>query len=105
MLDRTKEPGALGEPLYMDVVTALANAGVQATVIGGRYGLGSKDTPPASIFAVYNVTDNGNTVVKADANCIVEGDHILVYDVDGRNVAPYTVIYVIDKDIPYTVAP
>ena len=46
VLDRTKEPGSLGEPLYMDVVTALANAGVQATVIGGRYGLGSKDTPP-----------------------------------------------------------
>ena len=54
VLDRTKEPGAIGEPLYMDVVTALANAGVQATIIGGRYGLGSKDTPPASIFAVYN---------------------------------------------------
>ena len=54
VLDRTKEPGAIGEPLYMDVVTALANAGVHATIIGGRYGLGSKDTPPASIFAVYN---------------------------------------------------
>ena len=54
VLDRTKEPGALGEPLYMDVVTALANAGVQATIIGGRYGLGSKDTPPASVFAVYD---------------------------------------------------
>ena len=53
VLDRTKEPGALGEPLYLDVVTALANAGVSATIIGGRYGLGSKDTPPASVFAVY----------------------------------------------------
>jgi len=54
VLDRTKEPGSMGEPLYMDVVTALANAGVEATVIGGRYGLGSKDTPPSSVFAVYN---------------------------------------------------
>ncbi|MBQ8217820.1 MAG: pyruvate:ferredoxin (flavodoxin) oxidoreductase [Oscillospiraceae bacterium] len=55
VLDRTKEPGAQGEPLYLDVVTALANAGKNdVTVIGGRYGLGSKDTPPASIFAVYN---------------------------------------------------
>ena len=54
VLDRTKEPGSIGEPLYMDVVTALANAGVQATIIGGRYGLGSKDTPPASVFAVYD---------------------------------------------------
>ena len=55
VLDRTKEPGALGEPLYMDVVTALANAGkTDIKVIGGRYGLGSKDTPPASVFAVYD---------------------------------------------------
>ena len=54
VLDRTKEPGALGEPLYMDVVTALADAGRKASVIGGRYGLGSKDTPPASVFAVYH---------------------------------------------------
>ena len=54
VLDRTKEPGALGEPLYLDVVTALANAGkTDIQVIGGRYGLGSKDTPPASVFAVY----------------------------------------------------
>ena len=54
VLDRTKEPGAQGEPLYLDVVTALANAGNDATVIGGRYGLGSKDTPPSSVFAVYD---------------------------------------------------
>ena len=55
VLDRTKEPGAQGEPLYLDVVTALANAGkTNIQVIGGRYGLGSKDTPPASVFAVYN---------------------------------------------------
>ena len=54
VLDRTKEPGALGEPLYLDVVTALANAGKSdVTVLGGRYGLGSKDTPPSSVFAVY----------------------------------------------------
>ena len=55
VLDRTKEPGSQGEPLYQDVVTALANAGWNdIKVIGGRYGLGSKDTPPASVFAVYN---------------------------------------------------
>ena len=54
VLDRTKEPGALGEPLYLDVVTALANAGkTDIQVIGGRYGLGSKNTLPASVFAVY----------------------------------------------------
>ena len=44
----------MGEPLYMDVVSALAQTGRKIdTVIGGRYGLGSKDTPPASVFAVY----------------------------------------------------
>ncbi len=54
VLDRTKEPGSLGEPLYLDVVTALASKGINdIKVVGGRYGLGSKDTPPASIFAVY----------------------------------------------------
>ncbi|MBO5222480.1 MAG: pyruvate:ferredoxin (flavodoxin) oxidoreductase, partial [Clostridia bacterium] len=53
VLDRTKEPGSLGEPLYLDVVTALVNEGRNIPVYGGRYGLGSKDTPPSSIFAVY----------------------------------------------------
>ncbi len=54
VLDRTKEPGSLGEPLYQDVISALFEAGItDRTVVGGRYGLGSKDTPPASVFAVY----------------------------------------------------
>ena len=55
VLDRTKEPGSLGDPLFLDVVTAFAEAGMNdVKVIGGRYGLGSKDTPPASVFAVYD---------------------------------------------------
>ena len=54
VLDRTKEPGAQGEPLFMDVVTAFATSGRQAKIIGGRYGLSSKDTPPASVLAVYD---------------------------------------------------
>jgi len=53
VLDRTKEPGAYAEPLCLDVMSALAEAGNDALVIGGRYGLGSKDTTPASVFAVY----------------------------------------------------
>ena len=54
VMDRTKEPGALGEPLYMDVVNALTHEGrTDLTVVGGRYGLASKDTPPSSVFAVY----------------------------------------------------
>ena len=54
VLDRTKEPGSQGEPLYQDVVMAMAKAGRHdVTIVGGRYGLGSKDTHPASVFAVY----------------------------------------------------
>ena len=85
VLDRTKEPGSQGEPLYQDVVTALANAGMNGVqVIGGRYGLGSKDTPPASVFAVYSelkkdemkrqftigiVDDVTNISLPEDQNC------------------------------------
>ena len=54
VLDRTKEPGSLGEPLYLDVAATLHEAGMNDVVLtGGRYGLGSKDTPPSSVFAVY----------------------------------------------------
>ena len=53
VLDRTKEPGSLGEPLYLDVVAGLNECGRSVKVLGGRYGLGSKDTTPASIFAVF----------------------------------------------------
>lgn len=54
VLDRTKEPGALGDPLYLDVAATLREAGLNDIILtGGRYGLGSKDTPPSSVFAVY----------------------------------------------------
>ena len=54
VLDRTKEPGSLGDPLYLDVAATLREAGLHDIVLtGGRYGLGSKDTPPSSVFAVY----------------------------------------------------
>lgn len=61
VLDRSKEPGALGDPLYLDVATTLREAGLNDIVVtNGRYGLGSKDTPPSSVFAVY-------TELKKDA--------------------------------------
>ena len=61
VLDRTKEPGSLGDPLFLDVVATLREAGMNDVVLtGGRYGLGSKDTPPSSVFAVY-------TELKKDA--------------------------------------
>ena len=58
VLDRTKEPGSLGEPLYLDVVAALKGTKFESVQItSGRYGLGSKDTTPGQIIAVYNNTE------------------------------------------------
>ena len=58
VLDRTKEPGAIGEPLYQDVVTALVEGGARMPlVIGGRYGLGSKEFTPAMVKAVFDELD------------------------------------------------
>lgn len=53
VLDRTKEPGAIGEPLYQDVVTSYFEKAERPVIVAGRYGLGSKDTTPAQIVAVY----------------------------------------------------
>jgi pyruvate-ferredoxin/flavodoxin oxidoreductase len=54
VLDRTKEPGAPGEPLYLDVVNQFYNRQDSPIIVGGRYGLGSKDTRPSQIIAVFN---------------------------------------------------
>ena len=58
VLDRTKEPGAPGEPLYLDVVNVFANSDMSPLIVGGRYGLGSKDTTPTDLHAVF---ENLNT--------------------------------------------
>lgn len=64
VLDRTKEPGALGEPLYLDVVAALKDTKfTDIPVLTGRYGLGSKDTTPAQIIAVYNNKEKKNFTI------------------------------------------
>ncbi|MCQ2184618.1 MAG: pyruvate:ferredoxin (flavodoxin) oxidoreductase [Bacteroidales bacterium] len=57
VLDRTKEPGALGEPLYMDIKTAFQGEKYAPEILGGRYGLSSKDTTPAQIIAVFDNLD------------------------------------------------
>ena len=54
VLDRCKEPGSVGEPLYLDIKSLFYDKEKQPVIVGGRYGLGSKDTTPAQIFAVYN---------------------------------------------------
>ncbi|MBO5110948.1 MAG: pyruvate:ferredoxin (flavodoxin) oxidoreductase [Clostridia bacterium] len=78
VLDRTKEPGSLGEPLYLDVVTGLNEVGRSVKVIGGRYGLGSKDTTPASIFAIF-----ANMAAEAPKNHFTIG---IVDDVTGHSL-------------------
>ena len=79
VLDRTKEPGALGDPLYLDVVTALSETGrTGIRVVGGRYGLGSKDTTPASVFAIYE-----NLAAKEPKNHFTVG---IVDDVTGHSL-------------------
>ena len=64
VLDRTKEPGSLGEPLFLDVVAALKGTKFDAVpVLSGRYGLGSKDTTPAQIVAVFNNTEKAKFTI------------------------------------------
>ncbi|MDD7403185.1 MAG: pyruvate:ferredoxin (flavodoxin) oxidoreductase [bacterium] len=61
VLDRTKEPGSLGDPLYLDVAATLREAGLNDIILtGGRYGLGSKDTPPSSVFAIFKELEKDN---------------------------------------------
>ena len=67
VLDRTKEPGSIGEPLFLDVVAALKGSKFdQVPVFTGRYGLGSKDTTPAQIIAVYNNEDKKRFTIGID---------------------------------------
>jgi len=54
VLDRTKEPGAEGEPLYLDIKNSFYNQPNAPLIVGGRYGLSSKDTTPSQIVAVYD---------------------------------------------------
>ncbi|MDO4314250.1 MAG: pyruvate:ferredoxin (flavodoxin) oxidoreductase, partial [Oscillospiraceae bacterium] len=89
VLDRTKEPGSLGEPLYMDVVTALANAGKHdIKVIGGRYGLGSKDTPPRSVFAVYDELAKGEPKRQFTIGIVDDVTHLSLEEKPAPLVAP-----------------
>ena len=89
VLDRTKEPGSQGEPLYMDVVTSLANAGrTDIQVIGGRYGLGSKDTPPASVFAVYDELKKDQMKRQFTIGIVDDVTHLSLEEKPAPSVAP-----------------
>jgi pyruvate-ferredoxin/flavodoxin oxidoreductase len=91
-LDRTKEPGAVGEPLYQDVVTAVHESGRDIKIVGGRYGLGSKEYTPAMVNAIYeNLAaeapknhftigiddDLTGTSLEYDHNFSTEGDDVI----------------------------
>ena len=89
VLDRTKEPGAQGEPLYLDVITALANAGrTDISVIGGRYGLGSKDTPPSSVFAVYEELTKSDPKRVFTIGIVDDVTHLSLEEKPAPSVAP-----------------
>ena len=78
VLDRTKEPGAMGGPLYQDICSACQEMGLQIEVVGGRYGLSSKDTTPGQILAVY-----GNLKKDAPKNHFTIG---ILDDVTGTSL-------------------
>ena len=72
VLDRTKEPGSIGEPLYLDVVAALQGTEfANCTILSGRYGLGSKDTTPSQIVAVYNNVDKKRFTIGIDDDDLI----------------------------------
>lgn len=94
VLDRTKEPGALGDPLYLDVVTTLREAGLDAIkVSAGRYGLGSKDTPPSSVFAIYNELLNDEPKARFTVGIVDDVTHLSLPEVKPAPItsAPGTV--------------
>lgn len=89
VMDRTKEPGSIGEPLYQDIVTALFEAGRQEiNVIGGRYGLGSKDTPPSSAFAIFEELKKENPAREFTVGIVDDLTHLsLPENPDAPNTA------------------
>ncbi len=77
VLDRTKEPGSLGEPLYLDVAATLREAGLNDIVVtNGRYGLGSKDTPPSSVFAVFTELKNETPKARFTLGIVDDVTHL-----------------------------
>ncbi len=79
VLDRTKEPGSLGEPLYQDVCTAFFKSDRTPLIVGGRFGLGSKDTTPADIIAVY---ENLNASTPKNGFTLAINDDVTGHSLD-----------------------
>ncbi len=82
VLDRTKEPGSLGDPLYLDVAATLREAGLDAVVLtGGRYGLGSKDTPPSSVFAIFKELEKDAPKARFTVGIVDDVTHLSLPEV------------------------
>ena len=89
VIDRTKEPGSIGEPLYLDVVASLADskfAGVKMT--SGRYGIGSKDTTPAHIIAIYNNMDAADSKKRFTVGIEDDVTHLSLKVSENPNTTP-----------------
>ena len=88
VLDRTKEPGSIGEPLYLDAIAALDACGrTGIEVSGGRYGLGSKDTPPSSIFAIFAELDKADSKKHFTLGINDDVTHLSLDEVEAPNTA------------------
>lgn len=88
VLDRTKEPGALGEPLYLDVVKACRSLQTQPVIVGGRFGLGSKDTTPSQIVAVYKNLQQGTPRDRFTIGIIDDVSHSSLPAGEPINITP-----------------
>ena len=89
VLDRTKEPGSLGEPLYLDVALALRDSKFASTPIySGRYGLGSKDTDPSQVMAIYNNAASATPKTRFTVGIVDDVTHLSLDAVDAPDTTP-----------------
>ncbi|MDW7650571.1 MAG: pyruvate:ferredoxin (flavodoxin) oxidoreductase [Bacillota bacterium] len=88
VLDRTKEPGAPAEPLYLDVLKAFKGRDMAPAIIGGRYGLSSKDTRPSQIIAVYNNLRSANRKDRFTIGIVDDVTHTSLPEEDIVNTSP-----------------
>jgi pyruvate-ferredoxin/flavodoxin oxidoreductase len=92
VLDRTKEPGALGEPLYLDVASALASAGRNVRVYGGRYGLSSKDVTPAAILSAFRNIQSAEPVQGFTIGIVDDVTHLSIPMLENPDTTPADII-------------
>lgn len=88
VLDRTKEPGSLGEPLYQDIVHVYAKQAQRPVIVGGRYGLGSKDTTPTHILSVFENLELDEPKDNFTIGIVDDVTHTSLADLDPINTTP-----------------